>query len=90
MITCKHEKTHEVIKYAIEDPPSHYLCLDCGDSFPLIGDTDEWKPKLAYTVADMADILNMAVDLGHITSEGHAAISGLMIGRAMASFGRKP
>ena len=29
-----------------DDLPTHWLCLDCGDRFPLIGDTDQWKPKL--------------------------------------------
>lgn len=42
---CRHTNTIERPRYAIDDEPGHYLCLDCGDKFPLIGDTDQWKPK---------------------------------------------
>jgi len=42
---CHHKNVSEHPKYAIDDPPGHYLCLDCGDTFSLIGDTDKWFPK---------------------------------------------
>lgn len=42
---CEHRNVSERPKYAIDDEPGHWLCLDCGDKFPLIGNTDEWKPK---------------------------------------------
>lgn len=43
--TCYHVNVTERPRYAIDDEPGHYLCLDCGDKFPLIGDTDKWEPK---------------------------------------------
>lgn len=42
---CHHKNVTEHPKYAIDDPSGHYRCEDCGDTFPLIGDTNEWKPK---------------------------------------------
>lgn len=42
---CHHRNVSEHPKYAIDDEPGHWLCLDCGDKFPLIGDTDKWEAK---------------------------------------------
>jgi hypothetical protein len=54
MIVCTHKNVTERPRYAIDDPPGHYLCLDCGDTFSLIGDTDQWKPR-EYEVVDHSE-----------------------------------
>ena len=46
MATCNHTNVTDRPRYAIDDPPGHWLCLDCADTFPLIGDTDQWKPTV--------------------------------------------
>lgn len=46
MTECHHKNVTDWPKYAIDDPPGHYRCEDCGDTFPLIGDTDQWEPKM--------------------------------------------
>lgn len=47
---CRHDKNvSEHPKYAIDDPPGHYRCDNCGSTFPLIGDTDMWEPIVEAT-----------------------------------------
>lgn len=40
---CSHPDTREWYE---DDKayPSYYQCTTCGDLFPVIGDTDQWKP----------------------------------------------
>lgn len=45
---CRHRnitESHNGRDDRIDDRLTHWRCLDCGDRFPLIGDTDCWKPK---------------------------------------------
>lgn len=50
MTLCYHPANRIVEAYGKGDeeiPPSYptyYKCLDCGDYFPTIGDTDHWQP----------------------------------------------
>lgn len=44
ILVCKHRETREAW-VAPQEHPSHYRCVACGDYFPTIGDTDQWKPK---------------------------------------------
>lgn len=42
---CHHKDVVEIaLPDAQDDRPTHYRCLVCNDTFPLIGDTDQWKP----------------------------------------------
>ncbi len=45
---CFHRHTTEIYGTGDEtlppDVPTHYKCLECGSTFPLIGDTDQWDP----------------------------------------------
>lgn len=42
---CHHKDVVETsLPGAPDDRLTHYLCLVCNDTFPLIGDTDQWKP----------------------------------------------
>lgn len=33
-----------------KDHPTYWICNDCGDKFPIIGDADFWFPKLVGEV----------------------------------------
>lgn len=45
---CEHLNVHEVYQMD-NDYPTFWVCEDCGDRFPIIGDTDQWLPKLIGT-----------------------------------------
>ena len=41
---CHHKNVHEI--QIMGHHHDYYLCEDCGDTFPVIGDDSEWQPKL--------------------------------------------
>ena len=53
IFSCLHDEVTERPKYAPDDLPGHYLCTICGSTFPLIGDTDEWKAVLVEIPNDL-------------------------------------
>lgn len=45
--TCKNQKDAVEIYEEGKDHPTYCLCGECGDKFPLIGDSNQWHcPRL--------------------------------------------
>lgn len=48
---CHHNESDEIREISIPEDRgyvTHYKCMVCGSMFPVIGDTDMWKPIMVY------------------------------------------